>query len=57
MATYTGNLPKIPDDVLDRISDAAENVCLWAKPQPGGFLIGEDTHQVISGIITNVDPF
>ncbi|MBC8177228.1 MAG: hypothetical protein H8E19_07460 [Deltaproteobacteria bacterium] len=57
MTTYTGNLPKIPDEVLEKITDEAEDVCLWAKPQPGGFLVGDDTHPVISGIISNVDPY
>jgi len=57
LTEYTGYIPKIADDVMDAVADAAEDVCLWAKPQAGGFLIGDETYQVLTGIITNVDPY
>jgi hypothetical protein len=57
LVEFTGYLPKINNDVLDQVSEAAEDVCLWAKPQAGGFLLGTETYQAITGLITNVDPY
>ena len=57
MEAYEPKVPKIAGDVLDTIMEEAEDYRIYAKTQPGGFLLNDETHPVIAGVITGIDPY
>ena len=50
-------LPAIDEDVKDQVLKDAEDVTLWMKPTPGGFLYDDRTLPEIVGVITRVDRY
>jgi hypothetical protein len=50
-------LPTLSDAELGLIIEDAENVQLWVKLTPGGFLLNEETFGEIVGVITYVDRY
>lgn len=50
-------LPEIPKDTVDQVCKDAEEVVLWAKPTPGGFMVNDQLIPEIVGIITGIDAY